>query len=454
MKNSLETRLGIFAALAVITAVVILEVIGSLNFKGTYRLHALFHNAHELKLGDTVKMAGVPIGKVMDLKLTNNLVRVTMRLNKDVTVLTSSRAAIRFAGLMGQNYVQVNFGDGASTLFVDKDFKDVTALIAKLSDVSNPVSAFLWSKLTPETKLVLADASVPADKQQAMLAKELNKIIKGDTIFATNRFAGVKLSAETADLVAQSLLDEDQLRCNRLLLEDAYPALIVKNQKGVPLGDDTYIQTVEQPDLNDIMTKLESVATGVENVTKTFSGDKLDNMLGPLTDLIKTRKDDISASILNLRTNLENMSVVTTDLKNGRGTVGKLLTEDTLYIKGLATVTTLEATAADVRATIAKAQSIITNVTEIVAQANAGRGTVGMLLTDKKLYTETTDAMAQLNEILHKVNRGEGSVGKLINDDSLIRNAKMTLQKLDKATEGLEDQGPLSVMGMMVNNLF
>ena len=34
------------------------------------------------------------------------------------------------------------------------------------------------------------------------------------------------------------------------------------------------------------------------------------------------------------------------------------------------------------------------------------------------------------------------------------KNAKMSLQKLDKATEGLEDQGPLSVMGILVNNLF
>jgi phospholipid/cholesterol/gamma-HCH transport system substrate-binding protein len=45
-------------------------------------------------------------------------------------------------------------------------------------------------------------------------------------------------------------------------------------------------------------------------------------------------------------------------------------------------------------------------------------------------------------------------VGKLINEPELYKNAKMTLQKLDKATEGLEDQGPLSVIGILVNNLF
>ena len=52
------------------------------------------------------------------------------------------------------------------------------------------------------------------------------------------------------------------------------------------------------------------------------------------------------------------------------------------------------------------------------------------------------------------MNRGQGSVGKLINNDDFYRNAKLSLQKLDKAMEGLEDQGPLSVLGTVVNNLF
>jgi phospholipid/cholesterol/gamma-HCH transport system substrate-binding protein len=42
-------------------------------------------------------------------------------------------------------------------------------------------------------------------------------------------------------------------------------------------------------------------------------------------------------------------------------------------------------------------------------------------------------------------------VGKLVNDESLLKNVKMSLQKLDKATEGLEDSGPMSVLGMAVS---
>ena len=57
MKNSLETRIGIFVALVVLAAVFILDIVGGASkFTRGYRLHALFNNVQELKVGDRVKM--------------------------------------------------------------------------------------------------------------------------------------------------------------------------------------------------------------------------------------------------------------------------------------------------------------------------------------------------------------------------------------------------------------
>ena len=79
---------------------------------------------------------------------------------------------------------------------------------------------------------------------------------------------------------------------------------------------------------------------------------------------------------------------------------------------------------------------------------------MGKLTTDDTLYNESTVAMNNLKEILIKLNQGKGSIGMLINDPSLLKNATTTLQKVNKATESLEDQGPMSVIGMAVGNLF
>jgi ABC-type transporter Mla subunit MlaD len=65
MKNTLETRIGIFVALAVLAAAIILERVGSFEtFQRGRIVNALFSNVQDLKKGDRVKMAGVEVGRV------------------------------------------------------------------------------------------------------------------------------------------------------------------------------------------------------------------------------------------------------------------------------------------------------------------------------------------------------------------------------------------------------
>lgn len=329
MRNTLETRLGIFVVLAAIAAVIIIEIVGGVErFQRGIHISALFNTAQDLKPGDRVRMAGVEIGRVEDLQLdaTNNKVRVLMKIRREGKVRTSSVATIKFTGLMGQNFVAVDFGQ--------------------------PNSPFV--------------------------------------------------------------------------------------------GDGDVLATTEQPDLSAMMAKLDNVATGVENITKSFTGVNIDELLGPLLGFIKDNREPLTATIANLQTVSKTVADQVTE---GKGTLGKLIKDETLYNSALATVTNLQDVGTEVKTTIAEAR-------KVVDQVNSNRGTVGKLLHDEALYNETTASMTNLREILQKINQGQGSVGKLVNDQDLYKNAKMTLQKLDKATEGLEDQGPLSVMGILVNNLF
>src|SRR5258708_25017592 len=102
MKDSLETRLGMFVALALIAGFIIIEVLGVPNFfKPAYRLRALFNNTQELKVGDPVKMAGVPVGRVEKIGLTTNKGEGTLPLNRDTPVHTATKATLPVARLLG-----------------------------------------------------------------------------------------------------------------------------------------------------------------------------------------------------------------------------------------------------------------------------------------------------------------------------------------------------------------
>ncbi|MCX7866629.1 MlaD family protein [Limisphaera sp. VF-2] len=323
MKDSLETRLGMFVALAIVAGVLVMEMAGGVErFRKGPRIHALFQNALELKVGDRVKMAGVEIGRVEAIQLEGDRVRVTMKLRPDHPVNTECVATIKFTGLMGQNYVSLDFG-------------------------------------RPEAPRA---------------------------------------------------------------------------------ADGTILKTAEQPDFAALMARLDNVASGVENLTRSFTGDRIDNLLGPLTDFVRQNSGVLSETFTNLKS-------ITAQVRSGQGTLGRLVMEDTLHNTALETVSNLNHTVATVQTTLQDARQIVLDV-------RAGQGTLGRLVTDPSLFQETTNAVVQLREILQKINRGDGSVGKLVNDEALYKNARLTLQKLDKATEGLEDQGPLSVVSMLVNTLF
>src|SRR5262249_11702940 len=139
MKNSLESRLGIFVALAIVAAVVIIEMLGGPeHFMRGYRLTARFNNVQDLKEGDRVKMAGVEVGRVEKIGLEGNKAKVTMKMKRNAGVRTDSVATIKFTGLMGQDFVSLDFGTDNAPLAKDgseletKEQPDLSVVMEKL----------------------------------------------------------------------------------------------------------------------------------------------------------------------------------------------------------------------------------------------------------------------------------------------------------------------------------
>ena len=323
MKNSLETRLGIFFALVFVAAFVLFEMVGGGRFFDSgIPIKARFNSAGDLKVGDPVKLAGVDIGRVQAIRIADGKVEVSMTVEPAAGVRTDSKASIKFTGMMGQNFMAIDFGNS------------------------------------------------------------------------------------TSPVVSTGALLESR----------------------------------EQPDLAAIMSTLESAADGMQNMTKSFSGEEFTKLLGPMTDMIKDNQPRI-ASILS------NIDSMTTVMNKGEGTLGRLMKQDTLYVQTLQAVTNLIASTEDLKVTLSTTRHMVSDMTN-------GKGTIGRLLVDDSLFRETTNMITNLREVAEKLNRGNGTVGQLINDDAFLRNLKLTLQKVEKATETLEDAGPLQVIGTAAGSIF
>ena len=110
---------------------------------------------------------------------------------------------------------------GPDFTFLVEDSEDLESFAERLKHPSDSLSYFLLSRLRGEAPQLFS--SLEED-----LAMELNSIIRGDSIYEVERFAGVALSDETKELLKKKPRGEELVRLNRLLLEDAYPDEIAR----------------------------------------------------------------------------------------------------------------------------------------------------------------------------------------------------------------------------------
>ncbi|MGW4124951.1 MCE family protein [Nocardia sp. NPDC004711] len=101
-------KLAIFLTITSIVSAMLVVVVGDLRFVSTRSYHALFTSASGMKVGDDVKVAGVPVGKVKSVDFAHDkLVEIGFSVDRDVEVLRSSTVAIKYKNLIGDRYLEV-----------------------------------------------------------------------------------------------------------------------------------------------------------------------------------------------------------------------------------------------------------------------------------------------------------------------------------------------------------
>ena len=88
-------------------------VFGEFRFASETKYHATFTDAARLKAGQDVRIAGVPVGSVGDIKLNpDNTVDVAFEVDKRYQLYSSTRAAVRYENLVGDRYLEITAGPG------------------------------------------------------------------------------------------------------------------------------------------------------------------------------------------------------------------------------------------------------------------------------------------------------------------------------------------------------
>lgn len=112
-------------------------------------------------------------------------------------------------------------------------------------------------------------------------------------------------------------------------------------------------------------------------------------------------KGELADTMAEAKVSLEQLTGILADLRAGKGTIGKLFTDETMH--------------KELNALLASSEAVIRGVRD-------GRGTLGKFANDPAAYNRLNASLADLQELTRGIRAGEGSIGRLLKDEAFAKS--------------------------------
>jgi len=177
---------------------------------------------------------------------------------------------------------------------------------------------------------------------------------------------------------------------------------------------------------------------------------------GPSAGSLAEVTDKASAGI-------DQLSGLIRDLRSGKGTMGKLLVDDSLHTELDSLLGAYERLARDLNSsngsigrltkdpTLAKSlEGSMQNLEAVTARIRAGDGSLGKLLTDDAMARNLTSLTANLDAATDRMGRGDNTLGKLFTEKELYDRINSMSERFDKVAASLQEKD--GTMGLLLHD--
>jgi phospholipid/cholesterol/gamma-HCH transport system substrate-binding protein len=353
-----EVRVGLLVVVAIgVLIFLILNASGDISpFSKKVRLRSRFASADGLRRGSEVRLAGVRIGKVDDVRLLppsenpNEKVEATFSIDSEIDgrpatdlIRNDSTARLASPSILGAEKI-INVTPGTA---IGRQVKD-------------------------------GDLLPPGEEggDFGALASSGNELMQQLN----------KLSAQFTDIASK--INQGQGTLGQFVNNEAFYNNLNSTMRDVnglirqiQSGEGSAGKFVNDPalynNLNNVSQSLQAISDdlrqGRGTAGKLLTDDQLYN--------------DARGSIARFNRSVDEINMIVADLRQGRGTAGKLLTDDAIYN--------------DARAAIARFNTAAERIDNVVAGVQRGEGTAGKLLTDDQLYNNVNQLSAESVKLIY-----------------------------------------------------
>jgi phospholipid/cholesterol/gamma-HCH transport system substrate-binding protein len=245
------------------------------------------------------------------------------------------------------------------------------------------------------------------------ISGDFQKQIRGDSV----------ATLETVGLLGETYVD---------ITRGTPPHEVLKNE-GVVQGQTEPGMKEVVENANDVISNLRVLSAKLTDITS-----QIQNGRGSIGQLIYQ-----DAFYRHLDKTVTDAQKLIDQVNEGHGSLGKLVSDETLYNKTVAAVDHLNQIIDEIQngnGTMTKLikdpelynrlNQVASNANTLINNINGGKGTLGKLATDPSLYNNLNEATQKVNVITSRIEQGQGTLGKLSTDPSLFNSLNSSAQSL------------------------
>ena len=220
---------------------------------------------------------------------------------------------------------------------------------------------------------------------------------------------------------------------------------------GPALADGDEIETEEAADLTKIMQDMADVAQEIRVMVGSFNNNQ-ERVIGQIEDILGENRENIRTSVETLARivteneegigdivsslreagpqmlmAMDSINEIADKIKNGEGTIGRLMQDEGLYDDMQALSTDLREASATLTRILGDNEA---DIREIVASL-------------KEAAPKLDQTMTRIDNIARKIEAGEGTIGKLVQDEELYDETTRMVKEARHAAEDVRDQVPI-----------
>ncbi len=354
-----------------------------------YRLTARFTAAQTLDTGDLVRLAGVAVGTVEELRVhtetpTDYPVEAVLFIRRGVSIRADDRAIIRMSTLFGGTYVDIERGDPEAQALENTDELAKTAVAPSITQVVEE------STQTLERVSAVFDDVGAITEEIRRGEGVLGRLIHDEELYKQLRTAVMDGQETVASLrTTAQRLEEGQGLLGKLIMDEK-------------MAEDFSALTAEaHGTAANLRAMSDDLREGRGTIGRLLHDEELYDRL---TDSVGTLEQTARA------------------LREGDGLVPRLLDDPQL---------------AD------DFQTFTASMRRISERLDHGEGTLGKLMTSAEAYEKLNASLDDLNAVTAAISRGEGTLGKLMTDDELYGKLSRIAEDLQAMLDTYREQSPV-----------